>query len=151
MNNVIEGVTCKTETDDVTGLKDTTIIESKEQRTRIPEAMIFEKGADDPIRTYTLPVGAHLQLSDGEKVKPGMLLVKIPRTMGSASDITGGLPRVTELLEARNPSNQAVVAEIDGEVIMGHIKRGNRELILKSRMGEEKKYLNPLANQILVQ
>ena len=151
LNNVIEGVTCKTETDDVTGLKDTTIIESKEQRTRIPEAMIFEKGADEPIRTYTLPVGAHLQLADGEKVKPGMLLVKIPRTMGSASDITGGLPRVTELLEARNPSNQAVVAEIDGEVIMGHIKRGNRELILRARMGEEKKYLIPLTKQILVQ
>ncbi len=148
--NVIEGLTAKTETDDVTGLKDTLIIESKD-RTKVPMAKIFVKGEEEPVRTYNLPVGAHLVLNDGEKVKPGDLLIKIPRTFGNASDITGGLPRVTELLEARNPSNQAIVAEFDGEVKMGNIKRGNRELSLISRLGEEKKYLIPLTKQILVQ
>jgi len=149
-NNVIEGVNSKTEVDVMTGISDTLILESKE-RAKVPEAAIFEKGADEPIRTYTLPVGAHLQVKNGEKVTPGTLLIKIPRTFSNASDITGGLPRVTELLEARNPSNQAVVAEIDGEVKLGNIKRGNRELSLKSRLGEEKKYLIPLVKQILVQ
>ena len=148
--NVIEGLTSKTEVDEMTGLKDTLIIESKD-RTKVPMAKVYVEGEEEPVRTYNLPVGAHLVLSDGDSVKPGDLLIKIPRTFGNASDITGGLPRVTELLEARNPSNQAVVAEIDGEVKMGNIKRGNRELTLVSRLGEEKKYLIPLTKQILVQ
>jgi DNA-directed RNA polymerase subunit beta' len=103
------------------------------------------------IRTYNLPVGAHLVVEDGEQIKAGQMLVKIPRAVGKAGDITGGLPRVTELFEARNPSNPAVVAEIDGEVNFGKIKRGNRELSVTSKTGEVKKYMIQLSKQILVQ
>ena len=150
LENVIEGLTCKTETDDMTGLKDTLIIESKD-KTKIPSALIVDN-AGEVLRTYNLPVGAHLVLSDGQAVKPGDLLIKIPRTFGNASDITGGLPRVTELLEARNPSNQAIVAEIDGVVTFGKIKRGNHELVLTNdKLGDSKNYLIPLSKQILVQ
>ena len=150
LENVIEGLTCKTETDDMTGLKDTLIIESKD-KTKIPSALIVDKDGE-VLRTYNLPVGAHLVLSDGQAVKPGDLLIKIPRTFGNASDITGGLPRVTELLEARNPSNQAIVAEIDGVVTFGKIKRGNHELVLTNdKLGDSKNYLIPLSKQILVQ
>ena len=134
----------------MTGLKDALIIESKD-KTKIPTAHIVDKNGDI-IRTYNLPVGAHLVLSDGQKVKAGDLLIKIPRTFGNASDITGGLPRVTELLEARNPSNQAIVAEIDGVVTFGKIKRGNHELVLTNdKLGDSKNYLIPLSKQILVQ
>ena len=106
---------------------------------------------DNEIRSYNLPVGGHLSVEDGQMVKSGDVLVKIPRASGKAGDITGGLPRVTELFEARNPSNPAVVSEIDGEVTLGKIKRGNREVVITSRTGEVKKYLVPLSRQILVQ
>ena len=146
--DVVENVTAKTETDDTTGLKETIIIESKD-KTRIPTAHIIDKKGN-VLHTYNLPVNAHLVPKDGEAVKVGSLLIKIPRTVGKAGDITGGLPRVTELFEARNSSNPAIVSEIDGEVTFGKIKRGNRELTVTSRLGEEKKYLIPLSKQILV-
>lgn len=147
--DVIENITYKTEVDDATGLREKIIIESKD-RNKVPSAHI--KAKDGTIlRTYNLPVGAHLVLGDGDKIKTGQMLVKIPRAVGKAGDITGGLPRVTELFEARNPSNPAVVAEIDGEIAFGKIKRGNRELSVTSKSGEIKKYLIPLAKQILVQ
>jgi len=147
--NVEEGVTYRVEADEATGLHEKIIIESKD-RTKAPEAQLV--GLDGTImRTYTLPVGAHLLIEDGEQLKPGQIIVKIPRATGSAGDITGGLPRVTELFEARNPSNPAIVSEIDGEVKFGKIKRGNREISVTSKLGEEKKYLVPLSKQILVQ
>ncbi len=147
--DVIENVTAKTETDEQTGLKETIIIESKDKN-KLPIANIVDSKGNI-LRSYNLPVGAHLVLNNGDKVKVGMLLIKIPRTVGKAGDITGGLPRVTELFEARNPSNPAIVSEIDGEVTFGKIKRGNRELTVTSKLGEEKKYLIPLSKQILVQ
>jgi DNA-directed RNA polymerase subunit beta' len=103
------------------------------------------------IRSYNLPVGGHISVDNKQKVKAGMVLVKIPRAAGKAGDITGGLPRVTELFEARNPSNPAVVSEIDGEVSMGKVKRGNREIIVTTKTGDVKKYMVPLSKQILVQ
>ncbi len=147
--DVIEGITYNIESDESTGLREIVIIESKD-KTKVPSAHIkTEKG--DLIRTYNLPVGGHVVIDDGQQVKSGEVLVKIPRAVGKAGDITGGLPRVTELFEARNPSNPAVVSEIDGEVSMGSIKRGRREVIITSRTGEVKKYLVPLSKQILVQ
>jgi DNA-directed RNA polymerase subunit beta' len=147
--DVVENVTFKTETDDATGLREKIIIESKD-RNKVPSAHIVAKDGSI-LRTYNLPVGAHLVLDNGDKIKTGQMLVKIPRAVGKAGDITGGLPRVTELFEARNPSNPAVVAEIDGEVTFGKIKRGNRELTVTSKTGEVKKYMIPLSRQILVQ
>ena len=147
--DVIEGVTFKTETDEATGLKEKIIIESKD-RNKVPSAHILDSSGT-VLRTYNLPVGAHLVLENGSKIKAGQMLVKIPRAVGKAGDITGGLPRVTELFEARNPSNPAVVAEIDGEVNFGKIKRGNRELSVTSKSGDVKKYMIPLSKQILVQ
>ena len=147
--DVIENVTYKTEVDDATGLREKIIIESKDH-SRIPSAHIVDKSGET-IRTINLPVGAHLAVDDNEKVKVGQQLVKIPRAVGKAGDITGGLPRVTELFEARNPSNPAIVSEIDGEVTFGKIKRGNREIVITSKSGEEKKYMIPLSKQILVQ
>ena len=147
--DVVENATFKTETDDATGLSEKIIIESKD-RNRVPSAHIMDKDGA-VVRTYNLPVGAHLVVEDGEQIKAGQMLVKIPRAVGKAGDITGGLPRVTELFEARNPSNPAVVAEIDGEVNFGKIKRGNRELSVTSKTGEVKKYMIPLSKQILVQ
>ncbi len=147
--DVIENVTAKTETDETTGLKETIIIDSKD-KAKMPTAHIVDKQGNI-LRTYNLPLNAHLQVKDGDNVKVGDLLIKIPRTVGKAGDITGGLPRVTELFEARNSSNPAIVSEIDGEVTFGKIKRGNRELTVTSRLGEEKKYLIPLSKQILVQ
>ena len=147
--DVIEGVTFKTETDEATGLKEKIIIESKD-RNKVPSAHILDSSGT-VLRTYNLPVGAHLVLDNGSKIKAGQMLVKIPRAVGKAGDITGGLPRVTELFEARNPSNPAVVAEIDGEVNFGKIKRGNRELSVTSKSGDVKKYMIPLSKQILVQ
>jgi DNA-directed RNA polymerase subunit beta' len=116
----------------------------------VPAAQVID-AEGNIIRTYSLPVGAHLLIEDNEELTPGKVFVKIPRAAGSAGDITGGLPRVTELFEARNPSNPAVVSEINGEVKFGKIKRGNREISVISRLGEEKKYLVPLSRQILVQ
>lgn len=131
---VIENVTYKVESDEATGLREIIIIESKD-KTKVPTAHILTEDGD-LIRTYNLPVGGHVIIENGQKVKAGEVIVKIPRAVGKAGDITGGLPRVTELFEARNPSNPAVVSEIDGEVTMGKIKRGNREIIVTSKTGE---------------
>jgi DNA-directed RNA polymerase subunit beta' len=147
--DVIENVTFKVETDEATGLREKIIIESKD-RNKVPTAHILHKDGDI-LKTYNLPVGAHIVFENGDYIKTGQILVKIPRAVGKAGDITGGLPRVTELFEARNPSNPAVVAEIDGEVTFGKIKRGNRELSITSKTGEVKKYMIPLSKQILVQ
>ena len=146
---VEEGVTYRVESDEQSGLKEKIIIESKD-RTRVPSAQILDE-AGQVIKSYALPVGAHLMIEDGDRIKTGDVFVKIPRVVGKAGDITGGLPRVTELFEARNPSNPAVVSEIDGEVIFGKVKRGNREISVVSKTGETKKYLVPLSKQILVQ
>ena len=147
--DVIENVTFKTEVDDATGLREKIIIETKD-KTKIPSANILDSKGEI-LRTYNLPVGAHLVMEDEADIKAGQMLVKIPRAVGKAGDITGGLPRVTELFEARNPSNPAVVTEIDGEVNFGKIKRGNREIAVTSKAGDVKKYLIPLSKQILVQ
>ena len=146
---VEEGVTYRVESDEQSGVKEKIIIESKD-RTRVPSAQILDE-AGQVIKSYALPVGAHLMIEDGDTIKTGDVFVKIPRAVGKAGDITGGLPRVTELFEARNPSNPAVVSEIDGEVIFGKVKRGNREISVVSKTGETKKYLVPLSKQILVQ
>ncbi len=148
-SNVIENVTYKTESDETTGLKEKIIIESKD-KTKVPEVHIVGKSGD-VLKSYSLPVGAHVTVDEGEEVRSGQLLVKIPRAVGGAGDITGGLPRVTELFEARNPSNPAVVSEIDGEIAFGKIKRGNREITVTSKTGDVKKYLVPLSKQVLVQ
>ena len=147
--NVIENVTYKVESDEQTGLKEKIIIEPRD-KTKAPEAHILDEQGKT-IKTYSLPLGAHIVKDDNDVIKAGDVLVKIPRAVGKAGDITGGLPRVTELFEARNPSNPAVVSEIDGEISFGKIKRGNREIVVTSKLGEVKKYLVPLSKQILVQ
>ena len=147
--SVVENVTYKVESDEATGLREIIIIESKD-KTKVPSAHIVTEDGN-LIRTYNLPVGGHVVVENGQAVKAGDIIVKIPRAVGKAGDITGGLPRVTELFEARNPSNPAVVSEIDGEITMGKIKRGNREIIVTSKTGEVKKYLVNLSKQILVQ
>ena len=147
--SMVENISYKVESDESTGLREIIIIESKD-KTKVPSAHILTEDGE-LIRTYNLPVGGHVVVEDGQKVKAGEVIVKIPRAVGKAGDITGGLPRVTELFEARNPSNPAVVSEIDGEVTMGKLKRGNREIIVTSKTGEVKKYLVPLSKQILVQ
>ena len=147
--DVIEGVTYQVELDEQTGFKEKVISDSKKKRV-IPTLHVQDtKGKTQ--RSYSLPVGAHLLIEEGQKIKAGQILVKIPRRSGKAGDITGGLPRVTELFEARNPSNPAVVTEIDGVISFGKIKRGNREIIVESKLGDVKKYLVKLSNQILVQ
>ena len=148
-NHLIEGVTYRLEADESTNIQEKIIIESKD-RTKAPEAQLVDANGQ-LIKTYTLPVGAHLMAEEGKELASGEVFVKIPRAVGGAGDITGGLPRVTELFEARNPSNPAIVSEIDGEVAFGKIKRGNREVIVTSKLGEVKKYLVPLSKQILVQ
>ena len=162
LHDVVEGVTYKAETDDATGLTERIITESRD-KSRIPTVDVVRPGAkkdadgqyaaEDVFGTYNLPVGGHLEqiVQDGAEIKTGTTLVKIPRSVGGAGDITGGLPRVTELFEARNPSNPAVVSEIDGEVTMGKVKRGNREIIVTSKTGDQRKYLVSLSKQILVQ
>ncbi len=147
--NVIEGVTFRTENDETSGLHEKIIIESKD-RAKVPEAKIVDANGN-VLKTYALPVGAHLMIEDGDQLKTGDVFIKTPRASGNAGDITGGLPRVTELFEARNPSNPAIVSEIDGEVTFGKVKRGNREIVVTSKIGEVKKYLVPLSKQILVQ
>jgi DNA-directed RNA polymerase subunit beta' len=147
--NIEQGVTYQVETDEQTGFQEKVISESRNKK-KIPTLLIMGK-KDEVIRSYNLPVGAHLMVDDEEKIKIGKILVKIPRKSSKAGDITGGLPRVTELFEARNPSNPAVVSEIDGVISFGKIKRGNREIIVESKLGEVKKYLVKLSNQILVQ
>ncbi len=147
--NIEQGVTYQVEIDEQTGFQEKVISESRNKKL-IP-TLIVEDGKGEVIRSYNLPVGAHIMIDDGEKVKIGKILVKIPRKSAKAGDITGGLPRVTELFEARNPSNPAVVSAIDGVVSFGKIKRGNREIIVESKLGEIKKYLVKLSSQILVQ
>jgi DNA-directed RNA polymerase subunit beta' len=147
--SVIEGITYKEESDEVTGYREKVIMETRD-RTKNPGIEILDKN-DQVLKTYNLPVGSHLSIEEGATVKAGEILVKIPRAIGKTGDITGGLPRVTELFEARNPSNPAVVSEIDGEVSFGKVKRGNREITISSKAGQHKKYLVPLSKQILVQ
>ena len=147
--NVIEGVTYRVEADETTGLRELIVIESRDKN-KVPAAHVLDENGE-LIRTYNLPIGGHIVIEDNQVVKPGDVLVKIPRVVGGGGDITGGLPRVTELFEARNPSNPAVVSEIDGEVTMGKLKRGNREITVTSKVGDVRKYLVPLSKQILVQ
>ncbi len=147
--DVIEGITYKAETDETTGLTEKIITESKD-KSKVPTCDIIDANGE-VVGTYIFPVGGHVVVEDGQEVKTGTTLVKIPRAVGKAGDITGGLPRVTELFEARNPSNPAVVSEIDGEVTMGKVKRGNREIIVTSKTGDQRKYLVSLSKQILVQ
>uniref|UniRef100_UPI00356929AA DNA-directed RNA polymerase subunit beta' n=1 Tax=Muriicola sp. TaxID=2020856 RepID=UPI00356929AA len=147
--NIEQGVTYQVEIDEQTGFQEKVITESRNKRL-IP-TLLIKNSKDEVLRSYNLPVGSHLMVDDGEKIKEGKILVKIPRKSAKTGDITGGLPRVTELFEARNPSNPAVVSEIDGVVSFGKIKRGNREIIIESKLGEQKKYLVKLSNQILVQ
>ncbi|HEY4155074.1 MAG TPA: DNA-directed RNA polymerase subunit beta', partial [Puia sp.] len=145
--NVLEGITYREEADEQTGHREKVVIETKD-KTKIP-SIIVEGGKD--IKSYNLPVGSHIILDTGEEVRAGQVVVKIPRVLGKLRDITGGLPRVTELFEARNPGNPAVVSEIDGVVAFGNIKRGNREIIVEAKDGIVKKYLVPLTRQILAQ
>ena len=147
--NIEQGITYQVEIDEQTGFKEKVISESRNKKV-VPTLLINDSKGKN-VRTYNLPVGAHLMVDDGDKVEAGKILVKIPRKSAKSGDITGGLPRVTELFEARNPSNPAVVSEIDGVVSFGKIKRGNREIIIESKTGEIKKYLVKLSNQILVQ
>ncbi len=147
--HVLDSITYKEESDEQTGYKEKVIIETRD-KSKNPSIRILDKN-DKISKTYNLPVSAHIAVNEGDKVKAGEILVKIPRAVGKSGDITGGLPRVTELFEARNPSNPAVVSEIDGEVTFGKVKRGNREIIITSKTGQVKKYLVPLSKQILVQ
>lgn len=147
--NIEQGITYQVEIDEQTGFQEKVISESRNKKL-IP-TLLIQDAKGNVLRSYNLPVGAHLMVNDGEKIKEGKVLVKIPRKSAKSGDITGGLPRVTELFEARNPSNPAVVSEIDGVVSFGKIKRGNREIIIESKLGEIKKYLVKLSNQILVQ
>ncbi len=147
--NIEQGVTYQVEIDEQTGFQEKVISESRNKKL-IP-TLLIKNSKEEILRSYNLPVGSHLMVDDNDKIKEGQILVKIPRKSAKAGDITGGLPRVTELFEARNPSNPAVVSEIDGVVSFGKIKRGNREIIIESKLGEVKKYLVKLSNQILVQ
>ena len=147
--NVIEGVTYRDESDEQTGLREKVVIESKDKN-KNPIIKIVDKSGVEQ-KQYNLPVSAHIVVKENAKIKAGDILIKIPRVVGKAGDITGGLPRVTELFEARNPSNPAIVSEIDGEITFGKIKRGNREIVVTSKDGEVRKYLVPLSRQILVQ
>ena len=144
--NVIEGVTYREEADEQTGHREKVVIETRD-KTKIPSIVL--EGKEN--KSYNLPTGSHIIMDEGDEIKAGQVLVKIPRVLGKLRDITGGLPRVTELFEARNPSNPAVVSEIDGVVQMGSIKRGNREILIEAKDGVQKKYLVPLTRQILAQ
>jgi len=148
--NMIEGVTFRKDSADEFSLSTDKVITEAKDRTKNPTLVILDD-AGNTIKQYNLPVGAHITVEEGASVKVGDVIIKIPRAIGKASDITGGLPRVTELFEARNPSNPAILSEINGEVIMGKIKRGNREITIKNKSGVEKHYLIPLTKQILVQ
>ena len=149
-SNIIDGITYREEIDEQTGYREKVIIETRDRK-KNPEMMIQDPKTKEDLRIYSIPVGSHLAVEEGDIVSPGDILVKIPRSTGKTGDITGGLPRVTELFEARNPSNPAVVSEIDGVVSYGKIKRGNREVIVESKTGQIKKYLVPLSKHILVQ
>ncbi len=145
-DNVIEGVTYREEADEQTGHREKVVIETRD-KTKIPSIIV--QGKEN--KSYNLPTGSHIIMEEGDDVKAGQVIVKIPRVLGKLRDITGGLPRVTELFEARNPSNPAIVSEIDGVVTMGAVKRGNREIIIEAKDGVQKKYLVPLTRQILAQ
>jgi len=145
-DNVIEGVTYREESDEQTGHREKVVIETRD-KTKIPQLVVEGKEH----KSYNLPTGSHIVIEEGDVVKAGQVIVKIPRVLGKLRDITGGLPRVTELFEARNPGNPAIVSEIDGVVSMGAIKRGNREIIIEAKDGVQKKYLVPLTRQILAQ
>jgi DNA-directed RNA polymerase subunit beta' len=148
--SILENVTYRVESDEQTGYHEKVVIESR-QKAKNPSINILTVSGDVS-RTYDIPVGAHIVVEDGSKIKSGEVLVKIPRAIGKAGDITGGLPRVTELFEARNPSDPAIVSEIDGVVSFAKkLKRGNREVIITSKTGEEKRYLVPTTKQILAQ
>ncbi len=148
--NIIEGVTFRIESDEQTGYNEKVIIETR-QRAKNPTIKIVDK-TNEVIKSYDIPVGSHIIVEEGDQIKAGGMLVKIPRAIGKSGDITGGLPRVTELFEARNPSEPAVVSEIDGVVSFGKkLKRGNREVIVTSKTGEEKSYLIATSKQILAQ
>ena len=150
-DSLIEGVTYREERDEQTGLSERVVVESRDRKNITPSIKIMSKDGEE-LRSYNLPVSAHIAVKDNGRVHIGDILFKIPRVVGkSGGDITGGLPRVTELFEARNPSNPAIVSEIDGEVTFGKIKRGNREIIITSKSGEICKYLVPLSRQIIVQ
>ena len=147
--NIIDGMTYREESDEQTGHKEKVIIESR-NKTKIPSIHVVNSD-EEILRSYNLPVGAHINVDDGEGIESGQILVKIPRVTSKVRDITGGLPRVTELFEARNPSNPAVVSEIDGVTKFGKIKRGNREIMVESKDGQKRKYMVPLSKHILVQ
>ena len=147
---LVDGVTYREEAEDDFAMhRDKVVIESRD-KSKNPIIRILDAEGNE-LKQYNLPVGAHIMVDNNQQIKVGDILIKIPRAIGKSGDITGGLPRVTELFEARNPSNPAIVSEINGEVLMGKIKRGNREIIIKSKTGEEKRYLVPLSKQILVQ
>ncbi|MCB0780132.1 MAG: DNA-directed RNA polymerase subunit beta', partial [Flavobacteriales bacterium] len=148
--SIEEGYTYREEIDEQTGFTEKVIVESRDKK-KNPAIKIVDTKSKEDLKSYSLPVGAHIMVENGKQVEAGEVLVKIPRSSGKGGDITGGLPRVTELFEARNPSNPAVVSEIDGIVSYGKIKRGNREIIIESRTGERKFYLVPLSKHILVQ
>ncbi len=147
--DILEGSTYKVEIDEQTGFREKVIADFKKKNVA-PNLLIKDKSGET-LQSYSLPVGAHLLVDDGEKIDAGKILVKIPRRSGKAGDITGGLPRVTELFEARDPSNPAIVSEIDGVISFGKVKRGNREVVVESKLGDVKRYLIKLSNQILVQ
>lgn len=146
-DSIIEGITFREEADEQTGHREKVVIETKDKN-KIPSILI---DGNKEVKSYNLPVGSHIVIEEGDAVRAGQVIVKIPRVIGKLRDITGGLPRVTELFEARNPSNPAIVSEIDGVVTFGNIKRGNREIIIESRESQVKKYLVPLTRHILVQ
>ncbi|HNE80033.1 MAG TPA: DNA-directed RNA polymerase subunit beta' [Flavobacteriales bacterium] len=148
--SIEDGVTFREQIDEQTGFTEKVIVESRDKK-KNPMIRIVDGKSKEDLKSYSLPVGAHIVVNEGQKINAGDILVKIPRSSGKGGDITGGLPRVTELFEARNPSNPAVVSEIDGIVSFGKIKRGNREIIVESRTGEHKYYLVPLSKHILVQ
>jgi DNA-directed RNA polymerase subunit beta' len=149
--HIEENVTYREESDEQTGYKEKVIIDSRDRTKNPVIKIVADAKGKDVLKAYNIPVGAHIVVNEGQSVEGGQVLVKIPRTTGKSGDITGGLPRVTELFEARNPSNPAIVSEIDGVVSYGGIKRGNREIIITSREGDVKKYLVPLSKHILVQ
>ncbi|MBN9294959.1 MAG: DNA-directed RNA polymerase subunit beta' [Flavobacteriia bacterium] len=148
--SIVEGITYRQEVDEQTGFTEKVIIETKDKK-RNPAIQVVDVKSGEILREYSVPVDAHISVNDGDKINAGTVIVKIPRVSGKTGDITGGLPRVTELFEARNPSNPAVVSEIDGVVELGKTKRGNREVTVTSKTGELKKYLVPTAKHILVQ
>ena len=149
-DNITEGVTCREEVDEQTGFAEKVIIESRDKK-KNPSIHIVDTKTNEILREYSLPVNAHVSVKEGATAEAGEILVNIPRTSGKSGDITGGLPRVTELFEARNPSNPAVISEIDGIAEYGKIKRGNREIQITSKAGDVRKYLVPLSKHILVQ